>query len=343
MLFYFIQDNDEKLLAYSAIPNVGWTLILEEPRVDVASPTLTTTLITPLALTPVLLLALLALWFGAKQVVQPLQKLEDRARELAWGDYHKIQESVGGIEEIVLLQNSLIYLAEKVQAANEGLRSYIGAITTGQEDERKRLARELHDETIQTLIALNQQVQLAQVNNKNGDMATRLTEIENISQKTIRDLRRLTQALRPLYLDDLGLVTALKMLVSETEKTNPIEISFQHIGTERRLPPETEMALYRIAQEGLSNILRHSNAKNASLKIDFSPASISITLSDDGVGFTLPENPAGFARSGHFGILGLHERAELIAAKLTITSNPGQGTGVLVVLPAEDPNHLPGK
>ncbi|MBT6151257.1 MAG: hypothetical protein HOH75_04615, partial [Chloroflexi bacterium] len=122
-----------------------------------------------------------------------------------------------------------------------------------------------------------------------------------------------------------------------------IEISFQHIGTERRLPPETEMALYRIAQEGLSNILRHSNAKNASLKIDFSPASISITLSDDGVGFTLPENPAGFARSGHFGILGLHERAELIAAKLTITSNPGQGTGVLVVLPAEDPNHLPGK
>jgi signal transduction histidine kinase len=333
---YIQRDDGEHVIAYSSVAPLGWTLVLEEPWAALATPTLTTTLITPLALAPVLLLALVALWFGARQIVQPLQNLDNRARELAWGDFDAIQETVGGIEEITYLQNTLIYLAEKVQTAQKGLRGYIGAITTGQEDERRRLARDLHDETIQSLIALNQRVQLAKMNNKNDEMADRLAEIENLMQETIRDLRRVIHALRPLYLDDLGLVAALDTLSREIQETDAIPVSFQHLGNERRLLPETELALYRIAQEGLSNIVRHAKAEKASLSIVFSPDTISLTISDNGIGFTLPESPAEFVPSGHFGLLGLYERAELINAKLEIQSIKGEGTKLLVLLPSKE-------
>ena len=326
------KDNVEYVIAYAPVSPLGWTLILEEPWAAVASTTLTTTLITPLALAPVLLLTLVALWFGARQIVQPLQNLENRAQELAWGDFNSIQEPVGGIEEIAHLQNTLIYLAKKVQTSQKGLRSYIAAITTGQEDERRRLARDLHDETIQSLIALNQRVQLAEINNKDGRMAERLTEIENLTQETIRDLRRVIHALRPLYLDDLGLVTALDMLARETTESAATPVSFQHLGNERRLPPDTELALYRMAQEGLNNVIRHAKADKASLRLVFSPDTVSLTISDNGIGFTLSESPAEFAPGGHFGLLGLYERTELIGAKLDIHSVEGEGTDLLVIL-----------
>jgi signal transduction histidine kinase len=287
----------------------------------------------------VLLLALVALWFGARQVVQPLQALEARATALAWGDYQAVEESVGGIEEIRRLQRALIHLAQKVQNAQQSLRGYIGAITAGQEEERKRLARELHDDTIQSLIALNQRVQLAQLNlvksHPSEDLSpTReLEEIQNLIELTISDLRRLTQALRPLYLEDLGLVAALEMLARETSQSSNLAIEFHRRGPERRLSPEEELALFRMAQEGLNNVVRHAQAEHASLSLVFSPQELTLTIADDGRGFEVPESPAEFAPSGHFGLLGLHERAELIGAHMEIHSAPGQGTRLVITLP----------
>ena len=333
---YIQSDDGEHVIAYAPVAPLGWMLILEEPWAAVANRTLTTTLITPLTLAPVLLLALVALWFGARQIVQPLQNLETRARELAWGDFNTIQESVGGIEEITHLQNTLIYLTEKVKASQKGLRSYIGAITTGQEDERRRLARELHDETIQDLIALNQRVQLAQMNVEEGRAVEQLDEIQRMTTQTIDDLRRLTRALRPLYLDDLGLVAALDMLTHEAQDTAAISVNFQRLGPEHRLPPDVELAFYRMAQEALNNIQRHAQATQATLKIEFAPEQITLTISDNGRGFEPPESPAEFAPGGHFGLLGLYERAELIGARLKIHAAPEEGARVVVILPLRE-------
>lgn len=326
-------DDSEHVVTYSPIAPVGWALVLEEPWEAVDTPTLRATQLAPLVLVPVLLLSLLALWFGLRWIVKPLQALEAKAADLAWGEFSAIEQPVGGIAEIRRLQSELIHMARKVRAAQRNLHSYIGAITAGQEEERRRLARELHDDTIQSLIALKQRVQLAQLATKNGSTDATLTEVVSLTEQAIENVRRQTRALRPIYLEDLGLVTALEMLTRETSQTVGIPVEFQRHGIEKRLSPNVELALYRIAQEALNNVSRHAQASQASLNITFNPQEIVMQVSDNGIGFEVPNSPAEFAPSGHFGLLGLYERAELIGAKLEIHSAPGQGTRVTVHLP----------
>ncbi|MDX1437549.1 MAG: histidine kinase [Anaerolineales bacterium] len=332
---YYSVDGREHVVAFSPVSPVGWALVIEEPWDAVASPLLRTTEGAPLVMVPLLLVAVLALWLAVRQVVQPLRELEARAASLAWGDYQAIKEPVGGIVEIGRLQRTLIYLAGRVQSSQRGLRSYIGAITMGQEDERRRLARELHDDTIQALIALNQRVQLTRLNLNGEEAGETLDEISAMTEQTIRDLRRITQALRPLYLEDLGLVAALDMLAREVSQVSGIPVRFQRQGTEVRLPPTEELALYRIAQEGLNNIMRHAEASQVELTIQFAPGNAVLTIHDNGQGFLLPESPAELAHEGQFGILGLYERAELIGATLEIETKPERGSKLTVALPLE--------
>lgn len=338
---FFPVEGSEHVAAYSFIPLVGWGVVIEEPWESVTNPLLNTTLWAPLAFVPVLILSMIALWFGARRIVQPLQSLEDRAAKLAWGDFQSIEEPVEGIEEINRLQRTLIHMAHKVKVAQQGLRGYISAITTGQEEERHRLARELHDDTIQSLIALKQRAQM--INISQADRATneQLQEIQSMTDQTIRNLRRITKDLRPLYLEDLGLVATLEMLSRETSNTVGFPIDFQSIGKEIRLPPEIELTLYRMTQEALSNVSRHAQASHASVAIHFSPQIITLSISDDGVGFIVPESPAEFAPSGHYGLLGLHERAELIGAHLKIQAVTGQGTQLAITLATTDDQKAP--
>jgi signal transduction histidine kinase len=338
---YFPVNGDEHVIAYSVIPLVEWGVVIEEPWESVTNPVLNTTLLAPLVLIPVLILSLAALWFGARRVIQPLQSLEDRAAKLAWGDFQAIEEPVDGIEEINRLQHTLIHMSQKVQLAQQGLRGYIGAMTAGQEDERSRLARELHDDTIQSLIALGQRVQLTRIKLADGQLTdTSLVEIQELNEQNIKELRRITRDLRPLYLEDLGLVAALDMLARETSKETGIEVDFQRIGNEHRLMPEIGIAFYRMAQEGLSNIIRHADASRASIVINFNPVSTTLTISDDGKGFAIPESPAEFAPGGHYGLLGLYERADLIGANLEIRSSPDHGTQLVITLPVVEEEEL---
>jgi two-component system sensor histidine kinase UhpB len=330
---YRQMDDSEHVVTYSPIAPVGWALVLEEPWETVDTPTLRTTQLAPLVLVPVLLLTLLALWFGLRWIVKPLQALEAKAATLAWGEFSAIEQPVGGIAEIRRLQAELIHMARKVKAAQQSLHSYIGAITSGQEEERRRLARELHDDTIQSLIALKQRVQLAQLATKNGSSEASLTEVVSLTEQTIENVRRQTRALRPIYLEDLGLVTALEMLARETSQAANIPVEFQRQGTEVRLNPNVELALYRMAQEALNNVGKHAEATQANLNISFTSQQVTLQVIDNGKGFDVPKSPAEFAPGGHFGLLGLYERAELIGARLEIFSSPGQGSRITVYAP----------
>lgn len=259
---YIEVDGIEHVVTCSPILPTGWALVIEEPWEAVAYPLLTTTQLVPLVLVPVLLLYLVALWFGARQIVQPLQELEARSTDLAWGNYDSIAASVGGIDEITHLKATLVYLAQKIQSAQAGLHSYIEAITTGQEDERQRFARELYDGTIQALIALNQRMQLTQLKLAVDPQArAALEEIQTLTEETIQDLRRVIR-----YDSDL----------------------------------------------------------------------IQLTIADDGSSFDMPESPAEFASKGHFGLLGIYERTELIGASFSIETTPDFGTKLVVRLTQVD-------
>ena len=331
-VLYVKKGKAEHVVAYSPIESTGWALITEEEWEMVVSPSLQLTQMAPLVIVPAFVLALIALWFGANQIVQPLQRLESKAAVLAWGDFDAIKDSVGGISEVRHLQMELTEMSRKVQAAQNGLHDYIGAITSAQEDERMRLARELHDDTIQAVIALKQRVQLAQKSVKDQHGRQSLNELETLAEQTIENLRRLTRALRPIYLEDLGLVTALEMLARETSQNNHLVVEFQKTGQERRLSREVELSLYRIAQEALNNVVKHSKASRADLKIAFEPLKINIDVRDNGNGFLVPKSPTELAPSGHFGLLGIHERADLIGARLEIESALGKGTRLTVIL-----------
>jgi signal transduction histidine kinase len=329
-VLYVKKESTEHVVAYSPIETAGWALITEEEWEMVVSPSLQLTQMAPLVLVPAFILALIALWFGAKQIVQPLQKLETQAAALAWGDFDAIKESVGGINEVQHLQLELTEMSRKVQAAQEGLRDYIGAITSAQEEERLRLARDLHDDTIQSVIALKQRVQLAQKSVKDQPSRKTLAELETLAEQTIENLRRMTRALRPIYLEDLGLVTALEMLARETSQNSGIQIEFHISGEEQRLSPEVELTLYRMAQEALSNVVRHSQAKRADVRIAFGAQGIELEVNDNGIGFDMPKSPTDFAAGGHFGLLGIRERAELIGARLEVDSASGRGSRLTV-------------
>jgi len=329
---YMKQDGVEHVVAFSFIAPISWALITEEEWEMVTSPSLQLTQMAPLVIVPAFILALVALWFVASRIVQPLQKLEAKAAALAWGDFDAIKDSVGGISEVQHLQMELTEMSRKVKAAQEGLHDYIGAITSAQEEERTRLARELHDDTIQAVIALKQRVQLAQKSIKDQNGKQSLKELEALAEQTIENLRRLTRALRPIYLEDLGLVTALEMLAREMSQNSSLVIDFQKIGQERRLSHDVELSLYRIAQEALNNVIKHSKATRADLKITFETSVINVEVVDNGIGFAVPNSPTEFAPSGHFGLLGVHERADLIGAKLEIESALGKGTSLKVKL-----------
>jgi signal transduction histidine kinase len=318
------------------IPAVGWTLVQEERWKETLSPLMRYSQAAPLALVPGLLIAIGTVWFGIRRIVYPLRRLEAHATELAWGDFAAIKQPVGGIEEIRRLQATLQHMAQRVQAAQATMHDYIGAITHAQEDERQRLARELHDQTLQALVALDHRQQMLKPYLRDDPAASEgLSTIRAMIVEIVNDLRRSVRALRPVYLEELGLAPALQMLARDLGLDDKMAVHFEKTGVPQRLPPEHEMALYRIAQEALNNVWQHSGASQLWLTMRFEDMFAQVSVRDNGKGFVAPRHAAELSASGqkHFGIIGMYERAALIGAHLQVQSNPGEGTTVTVRVP----------
>jgi len=330
-------DNLERVIAYTRVDPIGWGLVVEEPWVDVVSPLLQVSESVQFILLPAGLLAAVALFFGVRSIVGPLLRLDDQAARLGWGEFEAIEEPVGGIAEIQALQATLIEMADQVQSYQTGMRGYLAALTQGQEEERKRLARELHDETVQSLIALDQKLQMTQkaLGRDPEACAVRLDELRTMTTELIQEVRRFSRNLRPIYLEDLGLIPALEMLTRDANGSNTgaLTTSFSVTGTPQRLKPEREIALYRIVQEAINNVVAHANATRADVTVSFAEGEAAVTIADNGAGFAIPDRPGELAEAGHYGLLGARERAELAGGWLSIESEPGQGTRIEIHLP----------
>ncbi len=327
--------GEEHVLAFSPIANAGWALLIEEPWNSVVSPALRLSLVSPLAFVPALAISVIALWLAARQIVVPLRSLRRQALKLAAGDFSAMEEKVGGVQEIRELQHGLIVMARRIQSAQQALRRYIGRVTYAQEEERRRLAQDLHDETIQDLIALDQKIQLAgrRRNPAEGRGRPGLEAIHREAQKAIQKVRRLSRALRPAYLEDLGLLPALEALAGDAGSTLGIPISVRADGQRASLPREADLAVYRIVQEALANVARHAAASHAWISLRYRRGELQVSVKDDGEGFTPPLETSDLSRSGHFGLIGMHERAQYVGARLEVHSRPGKGTRILLRLP----------
>ena len=219
--------------------------------------------------------------------------------------------------------------------ARENLRAYTGRALFAQEEERQRIARELHDETAQALASLGMDIGTLAKNKgwSFKEVSKNLEELRCRTEEILRGVRSLSQALRPPMLEEFGLMAALQGLTSDLTSQHGIDATSDIQGTPRRLSSDTELAIFRIAQEALNNIWKHAQATQCSLEVKFSPKKVSLKISDNGQGFDLPTVTEGLAYSGKLGMTGMQERARSIASKLTISSKPGQGTTVVLEVP----------
>ena len=326
------------LVTYAAVEPPGWTLAVVEDLHSVDTMGVSVVELLPLALLFVAVLALLAVSFGAVNIVRPLQELDRRARRVAWGDFDAVNEPVGGVQEVDELRATLAQMAERIRSYQNGMRDYLSAVTMAQEAERERLAHDLHDDTVQALIALRQRAQMARKSLAGeapdpGRAEARLDELTSLIDEELTNLRRLIGDLRPIYLEDLGFVPALEMLAQQTQARCGLMAPLVVKGQTVRLAPDLELAAYRIVQQALANAATHAAAREARLTVEFAAAELRLEVRDDGRGFIPPDQPADLARDGHFGLMGMRERALLYGGKLTIESAPGQGTTISASLP----------
>jgi signal transduction histidine kinase len=246
----------------------------------------------------------------------------------------------------VAVENARLYERERVMAEQiakdaatekrmrENLDFYLQQVTRAQEEERQRIARELHDETAQELIAIARQLDGIVSRNKNLSVQdiSLLEALRAQADRTLDGVRRFSQDLRPSVLDDLGLLPALEWLSSDVSQHLDINVEMNVVGSARRFTPEVELLLFRIAQEALRNVWKHSGASKAWVSVEFGNDKTVLTIKDNGKGFKLPESIGGLAATGKLGLVGMQERARLLNGNLTVQSEPGVGTTVTVAV-----------
>jgi two-component system, NarL family, sensor histidine kinase DevS len=207
-------------------------------------------------------------------------------------------------------------------------RDVLRRVVSGQELERRRLARELHDETGQALTSILLGLRAVEEAGTPYEMSTAASQLRELVVGTLQDVRRLAVQLRPKALDDFGLVAAVEHLVQTFSETTAIGVDLEaQLGTER-LPPEVETTLYRIVQEALTNIVKHAEASRVSILLIRRSTTATAVIEDDGQGF----DPAEL-QEGRLGIIGMRERVELHEGRLTLESAPGSGTTLVAEMP----------
>jgi signal transduction histidine kinase len=300
---------------------------------------------------------------GTRHLVRPVQNLTRAAHRIAQGDLHTpLQAPAAGeisvmadalenmrrqlLANIEALANWNETLGTRVTEQTEKLRQHqaltqqlLRRAITAQEEERARLSQELHDGIGQMLTAV--ELSLDRLTKAlpagEADAHKRLERARILTEQTLTDLRRIIAALRPGILDQLGLVPALDWVSDHTLRSLGITVTLEADNQRRRLPGEIETILFRIAQEAMSNVARHSQARHLAIRLWRQNGQINMTLADDGQGCDLSmlAQAADYGRG--LGVAGMQERASLAGGQVTIDSRPGQGTTVHVVVPVPDP------
>ncbi|MDP2718873.1 MAG: PAS domain-containing sensor histidine kinase [Dehalococcoidia bacterium] len=238
-------------------------------------------------------------------------------------------DSQGTLSIQILLQD----ITEE-STSQEGLRAYTAYILIAQEQERQKISRELHDETIQQLSLICHQLDSIQNSGPPLDppKIAGLKAARQTAEKAVNWLRDFSRSLRPPVLDDLGVTPAIRRLALDIEDRIGAKSHFKTNGKEKRLPQDIELWLFRLAQEGLRNVERHSKAADLWVTLGFKEHEVTLEIRDNGIGFSVSDD---FAVDGHLGLIGMNERTQMLNGKLEIQSNPwtGSGTRIIITIP----------
>lgn len=257
-----------------------------------------------------------------------LQSTFDRVRQ---GDFSARVPEVQGDPDIARVNETANLMLDRLE---EHRQTVSAQILQAMEDERKRIARELHDETSQSITSLLINLELVRQHlPEQSELQERIRITKEIAQRTLDETRRLMLDLRPSVLDDLGLVPALRWFVSQRVQPLGLPVDFQVAGLDRRLSEQLETALFRIMQEAITNAVKHAKAQQLKVQLKRSSGRIIGIVQDDGIGFTA-DKPAGRSSEERgYGLFGMQERAALVGGSVKLESAPGKGTTVRVSVP----------
>lgn len=354
--------HGDDLSASSEVQRTGWRLDLDQPRAEALAPVFALRRVLTWVAVVACGLAILFAWGAARSIRQPVVRLTRDAERLAGGD---LRDPIppAGVDEIGRLAQALEHMRgalarafHDVSTANAELERRVGdrtrelselyaalqlkderrgqllkRVIAAQEEERRRIARELHDETSQQLTALAMQIDMTAASNPT--VAPKLAAPRALVSRMIDDLHRVIYDLRPSMLDDLGLLPAISWYAERHLAAKGIKVQCEFPDTVPALAPEARTALYRVVQEALTNIERHAAADTVLIACTVTDRDITIEIEDDGVGFEPATMTEPRDTGQGLGLLGMRERMMLLGGKWTVDSEPGKGTRIEIAIP----------
>ena len=290
----------------------------------------------------ILVLGLSVAYALATILANPISELSAAARAIGKGDF-RWKAPVWLRDEIGNLGTAFNEMSDELKHKEEARQQLLARVISAQEEERKRIARELHDETGQALTSLMVGLKVTEDLTDATQIREQTAELRTLAAQALENVRHLATELRPSVLDDLGLVAAIRRYTQEYSKKMNVNVDSHISGLdEQRLPPEVESTIYRIIQEALTNITKHAEASNVSVVLRYGDSLLVAIVEDDGKGFDVDQVLTS-ATEKSLGLFGMYERASLVGGKLTIESQPGAGTTVFLEIPLELPKEVSGE
>jgi len=279
------------------------------------------------------ILSVLANYFVLRAAFQPLDHLEAVTNAVRNGDLSaRARNMTFSDPQMARLADTFNLTLDELERDREQLRNLASQVIRAQEDERKRIARELHDDTAQVLFAQLLRV-TAMKNSPSEDVRVTAETLENMTVEAIEGVRRLALELRPPALDDLGLREALGDLAQRFSEQLLIPVEFHVTGLRDRLPGEVELVLYRVAQEAMTNVAKHANASHAWISLIRSTTGVTLSIDDDGKGFNIDMPVRGDGKGLGLGLFGMEERVALVGGTLVIRRQNPHGVRILASIP----------
>jgi signal transduction histidine kinase len=276
-------------------------------------------------------ISLVASFTIVRVALRPLESLEATADRVWRGDFRaRASASLLADPEMSRLGHTLNLLLDGIERDRARMRRLAAQIVAAQDEERSRVARELHDSVAQTLAALVMQLGAAQRNATESAVARQFALVRDIAADALEEVRLLSHTVYPRVLDDLGLTAALEWLARQTQEAEGLTVAVRGDPAPADLPAPQASALYRVAQESLRNVVRHAQAGHVRVEVQREGAALTLTVADDGRGFDVAE--AEGRRPG-MGLFAMRERVALVDGTLEIESAPGSGTRVRASVP----------